>query len=828
MDDILKDIAVGARVFRRSPGLAAGVAITIGLGVGASLAIFGLLHDTLIGQSPFRDPGRLVVIENTGRYYYGGSIAEGLAIPEISAPDYADIENEIRTLGAMGAIDHSSAVMTGGDRPRPIWRTLVSARVFPLLGARPRLGRLLDPGDFKPGAAPAAVLTESMWRRHFGSDPTVIGKAIRIDDQPFTVVGVAPDTVLRSLGQPSGLLDQWVDRQVISPLLASMVGQYARVFKFVQGQRDAGAFSVVGRLAPGRTLEQAKSEVSIISGRLAAQYPATNGKRGLQVSSLDEWRTTKVRGTTLMLVVAALLVFLAASCNAAGLILAESVRREAEIAVRQALGAGPARLIRLEFLRAILLALPGGLLAVALAAITLLVVDRTVGGGSGTIVRTLFVPRVMLAGAAITVISGLIAGAGVAWSNRRRGLAEVLKEGSLTASAGRRRQIATRTLVAIQVAAATSLVLGAGLMIRSVWNIVGVDLGFDVHHSLVMQVRLPPSRYPAGKDQRAFLQRALGRVRSLPGVVAAGAAIAPPLTSTVQSWSGVDIETPGAQKQTPESLNSQSVMPGYLEALDMKLVRGRWFTDTDYSSGQTAVLVDQAFCRKYLRGVDPLQAGLRFGETLVPIIGVVGDVRSFGPLSKPQDTFYRLEAFQRPAQWSYLVIRTAGNPAEHAAAILREVRAVDQAAATEDPQTVYELFARTFATRRRLLVLLGSAAAVVLLLTAFSLASAFAQFVAGRRREIAIRLALGAEGRHVTALLGRHIAIALAIGVAAGGAGGLALGRMLSKELFGITPADPLTFIETLVALVVLASLAALGPLWRASRVNPATTLRAQ
>lgn len=826
MRDIWSDLLVSARVFKRSPALAASVAITIGLGVGASLALLGLLQDTLIGQSPFRNHDDLVVIDNTGRYYYEGRMSEGLASPHISGPDWVDIEAQSRALSAVAAVAHFSGVMRGGDRPRPIWRMLVSPRLFAVVDARPLLGRVLEEGDFNAGATPAALLTESMWRRHFSADAAAIGRTIHVDDQPFTVVGVVPDSVLRFLRQAEGPLDETQDRQVISPLRVDMAGGEARLFKYLQQQRDAPWLSlVVGRLASGQTLAAVQSEMSVIARRLATEHPATNSKRGLQARSLEQWRTANVRGTMLMLVAAASLVFLVAALNAAGLILGSSVRYETETAVRQALGAAPVRLIRLEFLRALVLALPGGLLALALAGLTLLVVDRTLADGSGAILRALLVPRMLAASAVITMLAGLIAGAGAAWTMRRRNVAEALKEGGLTVSVGRRRQLAMRGLTALQVAAATALVLGAGLMLRSVWNIVGVDLGFDVGRSLVIQVRLPPSRYPTGQAQREFFQQALQRIRALPGVESAGVAGTAPLTGTSMVMTGVAIELPTGETQRPERLNTQSVMPGYLEALDIKLLRGRWFDDRDYASGQ-AVLVDEAFCRKYLPGVDPLQARVQFRRSSFPIVGIVGDVRRDGPLAEPIDMLYFMEGFDRPAKWSFLVVRATGRPRDLGPAVLREVRALDPAVSTDDPQTVRELFTDTFATRRRLLVLLGGAACIVLLLTAFSLVSTLGQFIAARSREIAIRLALGAERRHVAALLGRHVAIALLVGLAAGAGTGLVLARSLSSELFGVTPTDPLTFVESLAALLLLTIAAALAPLWRASRIDPTTALK--
>jgi putative ABC transport system permease protein len=409
---------------------------------------------------------------------------------------------------------------------------------------------------------------------------------------------------------------------------------------------------------------------------------------------------------------------------------------------------------------------------------------------------------------------------------RRSNVAEALKEGGLTASFGRRRHVAMRAFVAVQVAGATALVLGAGLMLRSVWNILAVDIGFDVRHGLVMQMRLPPSRYPKGADQRAFIDTALLRVRAVPGVIAAGAAIAPPLTSASQSMSGLELETPTGVLGPLDHVNSQSVTPGYLKALDMRLLRGRWFSDSDARSESSAALVDQTFCRTYLAGSDPLTVKVRFNKALVPVVGVVGDVRKSGPLRDIEPTLYMIEQFKRPAPWSYMVVRSSGNPGEMSARVLREVLAQDANVAVENPETLAKLFSGTFATKRRLLVLMLSAAAMVLLLTAFSLVSALTQFVASRQRDLAIRLALGAGRRHLAGLLTRHVAVAVAIGLAAGAAAGLALARALSAELFGLKPADPANVTMTLAVLVVLSALAAALPVWRASRINPTTTLR--
>ena len=331
----------GTRVFRRSPALAAGVAVTIAVGLGGCLAILGLLQNSLLAQLPYHDASRLVVLNNTGKYYFEGRMPEGLESELLSMPDFRDVEAQSGMLSGVGGSRACTGFMRGGERPIPVWRLLVTGKLMPLLAARPLLGRALNEADFAEGAAPAAVITVSMWRSAFSSDPGIVGRTIYVDDQAFSLVGVLPDTAVSSLRQPSGLLEERRDEWVISPLLADMAGTDRRLVRHLAAQRDAGAVQVVGRIAPGRTLADVQAETRVIAARLAAEHPGANKGRGLSVQALDEWRVQEVRGTATLLLAAGILVFLVASWNAAGLILADSVRHETERAVRHALAPAP-------------------------------------------------------------------------------------------------------------------------------------------------------------------------------------------------------------------------------------------------------------------------------------------------------------------------------------------------------------------------------------------------------------------------------------------------------------------------------------------------------
>ena len=336
------EILFGLRQFRRSPGLAAGVALTIGLGVGANLAIVALLSDVFFPGTPYRDVSRLVMVENTGRYFFGGSFSEGLTDARVSAPDFEDVRAGQLSLSSVGAFsDGHVSVLTGGERPRSVCRIYVTPGLFETLGAAVLRGRLLGPADFAPGAPPAALVTDGLWRTALGSDPGATGHSIRLDEQPFTIVGIIPTGVFGLLQQREQLLDEGVvDRCVVTPLVPGSNGESESLLKYMRTQRDSPALRVLGRLRPAQTVAAANADLTSLAAHIREQNKATNAKRGLRAVSLDEWRTSGVRPLLLMLAVAAALAFLVACANAAGLVLTDTTGRQAELGVRQALGAG--------------------------------------------------------------------------------------------------------------------------------------------------------------------------------------------------------------------------------------------------------------------------------------------------------------------------------------------------------------------------------------------------------------------------------------------------------------------------------------------------------
>jgi predicted permease len=834
---VWREILFGLRQFRRSPGLAAGVALTIGLGVGANLAIVALLSDIFFPATPYREPSRLVMVENTGQYFFGGGVPEGFTDPQVSMPDFEDVRTGQRSLSAVGGFsDGHVSVITGGERPRSVCRIFVTPGLLETVGAAPVRGRLLAPSDFTAGATPVALVTDGLWRSALGSDPGVAGRAIRLDEQPFTIVGVIPAGVFGLLQQRKRLLDEGrLDRCVVTPLVPGSGGESETTLKYMRTQRDSPGLHALGRLRPAQTVASANTDLTSVAAHIREQNKATNAKRGLRAVSLDGWRTSEVRPLLLMLAVAAALAFLVACANAAGLVLTDTIGREAELGVRQALGAGSSQLVGVVLIRAVLWSLPGALLGFFFAAATLAAVRWGASAGAEQVAAVHFGPMVLVAGLALTLLAGLVTGGVAAWTLRRRNLVAALREGGQTTSGGRRGHRITFALVALQVGAATALSIGAALLVHSMWNVVSADRGFDLDRGFVVQVRLPRSRYPKTADNAAYFQRALARLRALPGVVSAGVSVSPPLTDTSVMLGGdLEVTTP-AGKRTFNRLNGQFVTRGYVESLGMRLRQGRLFSAADEQTNAPVVVVDEAFRRAYLGGADPLASTLTFGKDVLSIVGVVADVRQSTDKIPERErslvisgTAYLLyQRFSRPPAWSFMVVRASGDPATLSGEVVKELLLVDNLASLDDPRTFSQLFARKVAERRRILGLVGGFAAIVLLITALSLTSALAQFVASHTHDLAIRSALGASRTRILAFTARQLAVALAVGLVAGGVGGMFLARALASQLYGLEPGDLPTIATAMAGLAALALAASAGPLWRASRVNPARALRA-
>lgn len=813
------------RLGQASTKLAISIAIVVALGAGVNLAVLSVVHNVFEGSRPYRDIGTLVVLENRGAYDLGVRKVE---VSEMSWPDYRDAAARQRSLIALeGVFRPEQTVWDTGERVRSTWRVTVTPGLLSLLGIRAALGRTLSQADFQPGAPRVTLLTERLWRHQLASDRAVVGRVVHFDGLAFTVVGVVADDVVGFLQERKDFLDDAQQSEcLVVPFVPGGEGQRERLLALNLENRGFPALTVVGRLRPNVGLPTAAQEFTAISRQLTAQNPDTNAGRSIQATGLNEWRTRAFAHMRPMLVLVSILALLVACASAVGLIASDAIRRQPEMAVRHALGASRPRLARLALRRAIGWTLPGGLLGLLFAWLALRWVALAVGGGDSAL-RLPFNAGVLLNVAGLTVGTSLTLGAIATWLLSRQDLALGLKEAGLTTSLGPSRRRALSTIVALQVAAATSLGLVSGLLLRSMTNIVNVDLGFDPGQSFFVRFVLPEKQYRTSEEQFAYFEKALARVRSHPGVASAGIAQSPPLSRAVVTLGGdLNLEVPGRSPENLAPLVGQYVTPGYFESLGVRMIRGRPFSDQDYRSSLPVVIVEDAFCRTRLSAADPLQAGVRMGGTLYRIIGVTRDLRPDGPIQKARPTLYILRGPGQRATFGHLVVRPTANPRDVAADAVKELLRIDPRVVIDEPQSMRDLVSKSVAHRRRTLQLLTLAAAVVLLLTGFSVSGALSQFVEHRTREIALRKALGSPWPRTLRLVVQYIAAPCSCGIVLGCFAGWFLAERLSNELFGLDAGDPLTIGVTVIAQVALGSVAAAGPLWRAGRIDPAKVLR--
>lgn len=802
------------------------VAIAVALGVGANVAVLSVLHNVFVGSQPYVDIDRLVLLENRGAYDLGLRKVE---MPELSWPDYRDLDAQQRTFSAIGGISRSDrTIWDTGDRVRSTRRVFVTPKLTQLLGARAQIGRTLSDGDFEPGAAPVALVTEGLWRSQLGSDPRLVGRIVRVDGVTFTLVGVVADDVVGLLRERKNVFEE-VDQNecLVIPLVPGSGGRMERILALRRENRALPMLTVVGRLRPGVSLDSAQTDVRTITQRLARDFPDTNSGRETRALALKEWQTRHVKHMRPMLLAVAILALLVACASAVGLMMADAVRREPEMAVRHALGASRAHLIGLVLQRSIWWTLPGGLLGLVFAWGALTWVEVADGGGS-PVLRLPIGPGLLAGAAGLTALAGLALGGVGVWVLRYQNLTLGLKEAGRSISFGRRRRLILGVLLSIQVATATSLGLVSVLLFRSMANIYGVDLGFQAGQSFVVRLWLPEEHYRTADEKSAFFDNALTRVRAVPGVESVGIADAPPLSRVMVTMGGdIALEVPGRPPEALGPLVAQRVSPGYFESVGMRIKRGRAFSEEDARGNAPVVVVDEAFCRTRLGSADAMQAGIRMGGRRLSIVGVTADVRYGGPAEDATATLYVLRRQVRPAPLGYFVVRPSGPTHDVMERVVGELGRIDRRVVVDDPQTLQSLFTKTIVARQRTLRLLTLAAGVVLLLTAFSVSGALSEFVENKTREIGLRKALGASSLRTVLLVCKYVGVPCVGGLLFGCIGGWVLARMLSSELFGLDAADPSTVVATVISQVALGVVAAAGPLRRAICIDAAGALRA-
>ena len=799
MGNLWQDIRYGFRMLLKKPGFTAIAVLTLALGIGANTAIFSVVNAVLLRPLPFAEPDRLVMV-------YEKRLKLGRTRNPVSAPDFIDWRAQNTVFENMAAYTWWNANLTGGDEPERIMGAVASAGLFPTLGVEPALGRSFTPEEDQPNANRVVVLSHGLWQRRFGSDAGIIGKTLTLNGNSFTVVGVMP----RGFHFPDKQIEMW------APLALNTSEA---------GNRGSHYLHVVARLKPGMSLPQAQAEMETIASRLEQQYPVNVG-HSVNIFPLYEETVGSIRPALLVLLGAVGFVLLIACANVANLLLVRGSARQKEIAIRTALGAGRFRIIRQLLTESVLLAIVGGGLGLLLAiwGTDLLV---ALSPPETPRVSEIGLDRAVLGFTlAVSLLTGMVFGLLPALQASKPDLNDSLKEGGRSQMASGSRSRIRSLLVVAEVASALVLLVGAGLLLKSFIRLREVNPGFNPENVLTMQLSLPQTKYKEEHQQAAFTQQVLQRIGTLPGVNAAGAVAGLPLSGNSASRYFAIEGRP--ERPAGEGLNTNfnAISPNYFRALGIPLLQGRDFSERDVLGTPEVVIINEAMARRFWPDEDPLGQRLRISDQpWRTIIGIVGSVKHSGLDVEPTPEMY-YPLLQDPLPFMTLVVRTTGDPQSLAAAVQREVRMVDKDQPVFGIKTMEEVVAESVSSRRLTMLLLATFASLAVLLAAIGIYGVMSYTVAQRTHEIGIRMALGAQAGDVLRLIVGQGMILTAIGITVGLAASLALTRVLSSLLYGVSATDPLTFIAVSLLLAAVAFLAGYLPARKATRVDPMVALR--
>lgn len=815
MPGLVQDLRHAVRQFLKAPGVTAVVIITIALGIGANTALFSVVNGVLLNPLPYPQPDQLVALRESKPNFEWGTIPY---------PNFRDWQKDNRTFSSMAVWRNYAFSLTGAGEAEQVNGQFVSSDFLQILGVKPLLGRPFVPGEDDIGAASIAMISEGLWRRKLNSATDVLGKGLTLDGKSYIIVGVIPASHHFPMGSASAR------REVFVP-----IGQWKNN---LLTSRGAGlGINGVGRLKPGVTIEQARADMATVTSNLALAFPDVNKGKSAKLIPFKQWMVGDIGSLLLVLLASVGFVLLIACVNVANLLLARSTGRTREFAIRAALGASHRRMVRQLLTESILLAFAGGALGLLLAAwgtraalgILPTALPRAEEIGLDT--------RVLFFTLAISLLAGIFFGLAPALRVSPSKLHDSLKEGGRGLSGNKHR--VQGIFVVAEMAMALVLLAGAGLMIRSLTRLWSVDPGFNPQNVLTVGLTLPQSMMTASPDAiRAALRAFDNKIASIPGVEAVS-----------QTWGALPMA--GDDEQTfwfegqpkPASDNDKSwaidyiVEPGYLKAMQIPLLRGRFFMDQDNEHSPRVVVVDDVFARKFFPHQDPIGKRI-FSNDDAPaqIVGVVGHVKQWGldtddteklraqlyiPCMQMPDAFVAMQA-----SGSAVIVRSSNA----GAGLLDSIRHASQQMSGEQiifaPQSMEQIIADSLAQRRFSMILLGGFAALALLLASVGIYGVISHVVGQRTHEIGIRMALGARRPDVLRLILVGAGRLAMIGVAIGLVSALGLTRLMGNLLYGVSPRDPLTFIAVLAILISVALLASYLPARRATKVDPMTALR--
>jgi predicted permease len=812
MDALLQDLRHAVRSLVRSPGFTLVALLTLALGIGATTALFTVIDAVLLQPLPYRDPGQLVRINHF--YPSLNNLRAG-----VSAPGFRIYDSHTEIFRSAAAERNVPMTLTGRGDAERVRATQVTADFFPMLGVGPVLGRALRPDDAEPGHDKVTVLTWGTWQRMFGGERGVIGRSIQLDGQDYQIVGVMPASFKDFFARQA---DLWI------PL-------FFQPDQLADGRLGNEYLNLIGRLAPGVSVAEGQARMHTLAEQMKAQYVNQFSKDWtLQVTSLTDEATSGIRTGVLLLFGAVLFVLLIACANVANLQLARTAARAQEVAVRVALGASPTRLMRHLLTESIVLSVAGGALGVLLAAWG---VPALLSLNANTLPGTAVVQvdaRVLAFALVVSLVTGLLFGVVPARQMARNDLHNSLKEGGRGAAGDRGSLALRRALVVSTVALALTLLVGAGLLIRSFGRLVGVDPGFQPDHLLTFNVDLPRTKYPSDTLQVALWARLTAAISATPGVVSAGATSVIPFGG---SWStssftveGIPLPTDG----TPGPWGDiRLVTTGYLPTIRAPLLKGREFTDADRMGSPPVAIVDEVLAHKYWPDSDPIGKRITFnGPTAaladwIQVVGVVGHTAHEGLDADKRTQVYLPIAQAGNAAMGYTV-RTSGDPLALANAVRGAIRSVDPDLAMANVSTMDALIEGSTGPRRFAMLLLGGFALLALTLASIGLYGVMSYTVTQRTRELGVRMALGAEAREVMGLVLRQGLRLALVGVGIGLLASLLMTRLLKSMLYDLSATDPVTFASISLLLIAVALIASYLPARRATKVDPIVALRAE
>ena len=803
MNILWQDLRYGARMLMKQPGFTLIAVLTLALGIGANTAIFSVVNGVLLRPLPFSEPERLVMIRETKLPQF----------PEfsVSPGNFLDWQKQNTVFERVVALTPSVNILTSAGEPDRLRGVRVTDGFFTTLGVTPQLGRSFLPEEDQPGRNNVVILSHGFWQRRFGGSTDIVNQTVTLDGQSFTVVGV----------MPSAFYFMNRDNELWLPM----------GFTAQEAQNHGGhSLAVFGRLKSGVTLARAHTEMSAIATRLAAQYPEVNTGWNVKLMPLLEFMVRGIAPALLALLAAVAFVLLIACVNVANLLLTRAAGRQKELAIRAALGAARARIVRQLLTESLLLALAGGALGLLLARWGVDALLALTPPDLPRLGEVALDGRVLMFTLVAALLTGLLFGLIPAWQASRPNLHETMKDGGRGSTEGR--QFTRSALIVLEVAAALVLLVGSGLMMKSFWRLLQVDPGFRPENALAVSVELPDKKYAKEDQQAAFFQRLIEQVRTLPGVQSVGATSNLPLNSA-DFVLGFEVKeqaplSPGVGQST----NFYAVSADYFKAMGISLLRGRGFTERDNADAPKVAVINEAMANKLFPNQEAIGQHITFDRrnnnlAWFEIVGIVRDVKEYGLNQQtPLQTYEPYLQQTLPAMT--MVVRTAADPTNLSAAIRNEVRQLDAAQPISDIKTLNQIVSTSIGSQQFVVLLLGLFSVVALLLAALGIYGVLSYAVTRRTHEIGIRLALGASARDVLRLvIGQGMKLA-GIGVMVGLVAAYALTRWMETLLFQVKATDPLTFAAIAALLTLVALLACWIPARRAAKVDPMIALRCE